>query len=139
MITAVDTNILIDILEPDPDFGPSSKAALKKCLLQGSVVACEVVWAETATAYGDKIPQLLDILQQMGIIYSPMSQEVAIGAAKSWHAYRERGGSKKKIVADFLIGAHASVQCDQLLSRDRGFYRKFFTSLKFIPPDAMAL
>lgn len=130
MITAIDTNIIIDILEPDPDFGPSSKAAFQKCLLQGSVVACEVVWTETATAYGDRIPELMVILQQMGIRYSPMNQEAAIEAAKSWHAYRKEGGNRKRIVADFLIGAHATVQCDQLLSRDRGFYRKFFTSLQ---------
>ena len=52
MISAVDTNILIDILEPDPTYGPASKEALKRSLLEGSVVACEVVWAEVAVAYG---------------------------------------------------------------------------------------
>ena len=132
MITAVDTNILIDVLEPDLKFGPASKAALKKCLLKGSVVACDVVWAETATAYGDKTQKLLEILHLMGVGYSPMSREAAIEAAKSWHNYREKGGSRKRIAADFLIGAHAAVQCDQLLSRDRGFYCKYFESLKLM-------
>ncbi|MBX6422909.1 PIN domain-containing protein [Thermosulfurimonas sp. F29] len=51
MITAVDTNILIDILEPDPLYGPASKEALKKCLREGKIVACEVVWAEVAVVY----------------------------------------------------------------------------------------
>jgi len=37
MITAVDTNVLVDILEADPDHGPSSRDALKRCLLEGSV------------------------------------------------------------------------------------------------------
>ena len=50
MITAVDTNILIDILEPDPVHGLRSKEALKKCLREGAVVACDVVWAEVPVA-----------------------------------------------------------------------------------------
>jgi hypothetical protein len=43
MITAVDTNILIDILDPDPQYGPASKEALQHCLHEGSIVACEMV------------------------------------------------------------------------------------------------
>ena len=50
MITAVDTNILIDILEPDPVHGLRSKEALKKCLREGAVIACDVVWAEVPVA-----------------------------------------------------------------------------------------
>ena len=53
MITAIDTNILIDIRAPCPKFGIGSKNVLKKFLPEGSVVACDVVWAEVITAYGD--------------------------------------------------------------------------------------
>ena len=34
--------------EPDPLYGPASKEALKKCLREGRIVACEVAWAEVA-------------------------------------------------------------------------------------------
>ena len=54
MITAVDTNVLIDILEPDPVKGRTSLSLLRRAMHQGAVVACEVVWAEVATAYGAK-------------------------------------------------------------------------------------
>jgi predicted nucleic acid-binding protein len=47
VITAIDTNILIDILEPDPIFGLASKEVLKRCLREGSVIACEVVWRKS--------------------------------------------------------------------------------------------
>lgn len=134
MITAVDTNIIIDILEPDPVFGPDSKSALKKCLNQGAVVACEVVWAEAATAYGDVIEDLVAALHQIYIQFSAITLESSLKAAKYWNDYRKKEGGRKRIVADFLIGGHALVQCDRLLTRDRGFYGKFFHNLFVISP-----
>ncbi len=50
-ITAVDTNILGDVFFADPSFGPQSKAALQKCLLEGRLMSCEVVWAEIVAAF----------------------------------------------------------------------------------------
>jgi hypothetical protein len=94
VITAVDTNILIDILEPDPVHGLRSKEALKKCLREGAVVACDVVWAEVATAYGHNSNELVEALRAMRIGFSAMSMEAALGAARSWHNYRRRRGTR---------------------------------------------
>jgi predicted nucleic acid-binding protein len=134
VITAVDTNILIDILEPDPIFGPASRDALKKCLQEGSLVACDIVWAEVATAYGHAIEKLRDALEQMHIVYSPMSQPATLEAAKCWYRYRSKHKGRDRIVADFLIGGHALKQANRLLTRDRGFYRQYFRSLKIVKP-----
>jgi predicted nucleic acid-binding protein len=134
MITAVDSNILIDVLEPDPVYGPTSLDSLRICLQEGAVVACEVVWAEVATAYAHALAQVADALHRIGIGYTPMVQEAALAAARQWHLYRQQGGTRERIVADFLIGGHAFTQCDRLLSRDRGFYRSYFTSLTLIAP-----
>ncbi len=46
-----------------------------------------------------------------------------------WRTYRQRGGKRTRILADFLISAHAQKQATRLLSRDRGFYRNLFPSL----------
>ena len=140
MITAVDTNILIDILEPDPVFGLSSKEALKRCLKDGAVVACEVVWAEVAVAYAEAEEVLVDTLKQMGIQFSPIDLEAALMAARCWAEYLRQGpkrGRKRRIAADFLIGGHALIQCDRLLTRDKGFYRKYFKDLEAINPSKM--
>lgn len=134
MITAVDTNVLIDILEPDPVYGPSSRDALKRCLREGAVVACEVVWAEVATSYSRNVQRVVRALRDAGLAYSPMDEESALEAAKSWHAYRKKGVNRERIAADFLIGGHAQVQCDRLLTRDRGFYRDYFKALKVEAP-----
>ncbi len=134
MITAVDTNILIDVFEPDPVFGPLSKEALKRCLHEGAVVACEVVWAELAVAYTHARDDLISIMGEIGIQYSTMNLEASLAAAKYWFEYLKGGGRKKRIAADFLIGGHAMIQCDRLLTRDRGFYRDYFKGLDVITP-----
>jgi len=134
VITAIDTNILIDILEPDPVFGPASKEALKRCFQDGSVIACEVVWAEVVTAYGGKIKEAVDVMSRIGIEYSPMTLEATLEAAKRWYAFRKKKKLRDRIVADFLVGGHALVLSDQLLTRDRGFYRDYFKPLKVISP-----
>jgi len=134
MITAVDTNILVDILEPDPVHGPVSREALKKCLREGSVVACEVVWAEVVTAYGHVREEAVNTLKQIGIEFRPMSLEAALEAARCWYAYRKHAGDKNRIAADFLIGGYALIQSDRLLTRDHGFYRKYFTPLRVESP-----
>jgi predicted nucleic acid-binding protein len=134
LITAVDTNVIIDILEPDPHHGPASREALRRCMREGALVACEVVWAEVATAYGHAIEKLVDSLQSLGIVFSPMSQEAALTAAKCWHAFRRKVKTRDRIAADFLIGGHAMQQCDRLLTRDRGFYRQYFEALELVEP-----
>ncbi len=141
MITAVDTNILIDILEPDPNFGLASKEALKRCFKEGVVVACEVVWAEVAVAYAKLQEVLVNTLKQMGIQFSPISLEAALMAAKCWAEYlcQKPKDEKKRIAADFLIGGHALLQCDRLLTRDKGFYRKYFKALQVINPSLIML
>ena len=64
-----------------------------------------------------------------------MNADAALLAGDFWHEYRKKGEQKNRIVADFLIGAHAVAQCDCLLTRDRGFYRKYFKNLEIIDPS----
>ena len=78
MITAADNNDLVDILEPDPRHGAASGDALARCLAEGTVIACDVVWAEVATVYGEKQAELLAALETLGIDYSEVTQEAAL-------------------------------------------------------------
>lgn len=135
MITAVDTNVLVDVLEPDPVHGLGSLALLKRAIREGSVVACEVVWVEVATAYGEQTQKVIESLVQAGIGFLPMNEAAALRSAECWRAYRKRGGKDGRIAADFLIGGHALIQCDRLLTRDKGFYRDYFKPLLLLEDE----
>jgi predicted nucleic acid-binding protein len=133
VITTVDTNVLLDVFTKDAVFSNGSANALKRCISEGSLVACDVVWAETGAWFPDE-QSAQSALSTLRVAYSPLDAATALAAGRSWQQYRKAGGSRERVIADFLIGAHACAQADRLLTRDRGFYRKYFTGLKIIDP-----
>lgn len=77
--------------------------------------------------------ELLDkTLVKLGVRIVPIDRNVAYTAGKVWKQYRKSGGTRKRILTDFLIGAHAQSHSERLLSRDRGFYKKYFNNLNVI-------
>ena len=129
MITFVDTNILLDVFLPDPDFGKRSLELLEKAFHEGSLITNVIIYAELAPQFCSR--NLLDsTLAKLGIQMLFIEQEIAYTAGRKWKQYRKAGGKRDRILADFLIGAHAQSKADILLSRDRGFYKKYFKSLK---------
>ena len=135
MITGIDTSVLIDVFGADARFGPRSAAALRSCLNEGALVVCDIVWAETRAAFVDD-EDFMRAMHALGVGFSPMTQAAAGAAGVACKRYRAAGGKRERVVADFLIGAHASVQCDRLLTRDRGYYGENFASLQVVDPSA---
>ncbi|MFQ5929220.1 MAG: type II toxin-antitoxin system VapC family toxin [Acidobacteriota bacterium] len=133
MITAVDSNVLLDVFGADTTFGERSKNAIRTCLSEGSLMACEVVWAEVAGFFPSS-EAAREAMQRLEVTFTALTLESALLASSAWKSYRERGGQKKRVVADFLIGAHALSQSDRLLTRDRGFYRTYFAQLRVVDP-----
>ena len=133
MITAVDTSVLLDVFGGDSSFGLRSKEALRHALTQGGLVAPEVVWAEMGGFFPSS-QAARDAMERLGVEYSAITLETALEAGRVWKAYRQRGGQRTRVAADFLIGAHAVSQADRLLTRDRGFYRSYFRHLSVLDP-----
>jgi len=135
MISAIDTNIFLDILLPNEEFYDSSSDALQMAATLGSLVICDIVYAELSVHFASQ-RECDTFLRTNEIRVQPLNQEALFLAGRKWRTYRKKGGKRTRILADFLIGAHAQIQASRLLSRDRGFYSELFPSLRVIDPSA---
>lgn len=133
MITAIDSSVAIDIFTADATFGASSREALRQCISQGAVIACDVVWAEVAASFPAS-SEGVSAMERLGVVYSTTNAASAVVAGDMWRVYKRRGGSRSRVVPDFLVGAHAWLQAERLLTRDRGFYRAYFSELDLLDP-----
>jgi predicted nucleic acid-binding protein len=128
MITAVDTNVLLDVFFPDKRFAIESARLLKMAFNEGALVICDIVYAELVPQFKER--NLLDeTLAKINISPSSIDSDVAFLAGEKWDLYRRSGGKRERIITDFLIGAHASLKAGRFLTRDRGFYRSYFPDL----------
>ena len=129
MITAVDTSVLLDIFLPDEQHGLRSLEWLRTAYDEGSVIVCDIVFAELVPAFSDRTA-LDEALREISATLSPINTSIAYEAGLRRMRYRRAGGPRKRIISDFLIGAHAVTAADTFLTRDRGFYQTYFPELK---------
>ena len=130
---ALDTSVLIDVLVADPRHADASEAAIASALAAGEVVVCEAVVAELQSML-DTDANVMEVLESMGVRFQPGSEQVAIRAGLMYRRFRARGGRRERVIPDFLIGAHAMLQCTALITRDEAFFRQFFKGLRIIAP-----
>jgi predicted nucleic acid-binding protein len=133
MRTAVDSSVLLDVFSSGTEYVEASQKALRSAIASGSLVAGEVVWAEVRVHFTED-SELLDAMATLGVHFESSNREVAIEAGKAWARYRARGGTRTYLVPDFLVAAHALVRADRLLTRDRGFSRRYFEGLRVWDP-----
>lgn len=128
MITAVDTSVLLDVFLPDERHGEESRQRLRLAYDAGAMIVCDIVYAELAPAFRNR--DALDrALSTVNVARSPVDSGIAYEAGLRWQRYRAAGGSRTRILPDFLIGAHALATAETFLTRDRGFYRTYFPEL----------
>jgi predicted nucleic acid-binding protein len=134
-VIAVDSSIIIDVIYDDPVFGEASGIALSEAVDSDDVVICDAAFAEICS-YSEPIEPLLETLSRSGIRFSALTEQSAIRAGIMQQRFRKRGGGvgNKRIISDFLVGAHALLQCNALITRDKGFFRDYFKGLKIINP-----
>ncbi|WP_051581472.1 type II toxin-antitoxin system VapC family toxin [Pseudonocardia acaciae] len=133
MITAVDTNVLIDVFGADEKYGPSSRDALRASLDAGRIVVCDIVWAETTAAFRGE-DDAGNALRTLGADFVATDPSAASAAGEAWRRYRRSGGPRTRVIADFLVAAHALYHADRLLTRDRGFFGSYFPTLTLVEP-----
>ena len=132
MITAIDANVLLDIFIASDRHGLQSKERLVAAYDAGAIVVSDVVYAELVPTFRDRAA-LDSALLELGATLSPIDSSIAYEAGLRWKRYRAAGGPRNRIIADFLIGAHAMAVADVFLTRDRGFFSTYFPELRRSP------
>jgi predicted nucleic acid-binding protein len=132
MLTAVDSSVLLDVIADSPDQADGSERVLRRTSTEGGLIICECVLAEIRPAFsGDDIHAFLGDWQ---IRFVPSSLESALLAGEMFARHLKRSGRAGRVIADFLIGAHAKIHASRLLARDRGYLRNYFSTLKLVEP-----
>ena len=134
MITAIDTNVLLDVLIPNEEFFARSLRAVDEAASLGSLVICDPVYGELCIHFQTQ-RECDEFLHAAEIRVEPLDRAARFMASRIWRKHRQQGGTRARILADFLVGAHAQTQANRLLSRDRGFYGKLFPSLQVVDPS----
>jgi predicted nucleic acid-binding protein len=132
--TAVDSMALVDLFQNEPKWAPRAAAAIDAAIQSGRLIACDVVWAEVAGRFAS-VKALAAAMAELSVEFDALTQTAATRAGRLWRTFRQTGGARRdRIVADFIVGAHALERADALLTRDRRFYRRYFTGLRIIEP-----
>jgi predicted nucleic acid-binding protein len=136
MISAIDSNVLLDILIPNEAFADTAAVAIEDAATSGSLVVSDIVYAEICIQFATQ-RESDRFFTSNEIRVEPLDRSAHFLASRIWREYRAQGGKRDRILPDFLIGAHAQVQANQLISRDRGFYRALFPKLRLVDPSSL--
>jgi len=157
VITAVDTNALLALLYED-EHADTSEVELRRAYTEGQVVITPIVYAELAAdGHFDTSSDLNQFLTDFSIQLVEPSQEALFQAGGQFQEYtvrrsdglqcpscgtkqtvncdecREDLAPRQHIAADFLIGGHAAVDGDALISFDTAFYETYFPTVTICP------
>lgn len=131
----VDTNVLVDVLEDDPQWAVWSIAQLRAQSQLHALAINPVIYAELSLTF-DSHDALDDALAGMEIQLTELPRPALFLAGKAFVRYRREGGPRQNVLADFFIGAHAAVVRWPLLTRDARRYRAYFPTVELITPDS---
>ncbi len=133
----VDTNVLVDVMEDDPQWADWSIQQLRGQSQVHPLVINPIIYAELSLTFSTA-EALDEIVDNLGLVVLEMPRPALFLAGKAFIRYRQQGGQKNNVLADFFIGAHAAVLECSILTRDARRYRTYFPTVNLItlePPD----
>ena len=129
----VDTNVLLDVLQNDPQWADWSQGQLESASLTDSLAVNAVIYSELSMAF-ERIEELEAVLADASLGLEPIPREALFLAGKAFLSYGRRPGTKQGVLPDFYIGAHAAIGGLALLTRDAARYRGYFPKVEILAP-----
>ncbi len=141
MRTAVDTNIFIALWDRNAALSLAAQTALETAFHGGSLLIAAPVFAELMAAPARSEDFVTSFLEETGVgIDWNLDEPVWRAAGRAYQSYaerrrRQREPGTRRILADFLIGAHAHARGCRLLTLDERLYRIAFPELRISTLD----
>ncbi len=129
----VDTCVLVDVLQNDPQWADWSIAQLRGQALLHALAINPIIYAEISLSFST-LEALNEVVATLGLEVREIPRPALFLAAKAYAQYRRRGGSRQQVLPDFFIGAHAAVLGWPLLTRDARRFRSYFPTLDVVAP-----
>ena len=129
----VDTNVLLDVLENDPNWATWSQGQLDAVSTTDTLAINPIIYSELSIAFA-RIEELEAVITEAGLTVGPIPREALFLAGKVFLNYRRSSGTKHSVLPDFYIGAHAAVMQCPILTRDVGRYHTCFPTVRLIAP-----
>ena len=131
-VTAVDANVLIDVLVRDQTFWKESYEALELASARGSVIVAPIVVAEVAGA----AKWALDARTRFDVGDDMIVEMDAAQLVQAGLAWRQKVVSRsRRSLPDYLIAVHAARNADRLLTRDKDFTKLGVAGLEVVTPQ----
>ena len=129
----VDSNVVFDVWDRDPLWTNWSSGQLRSLSAQHDLAINPVIYAEISARFSTQAG-LDEKVGELGFIVLDIPREAAFLAGKAFARYRQQGGSRRTVLPDFFIGAHATVLDCPLLTRDTSKYASYFPAVQLIAP-----
>ena len=129
----VDTNVLVDVLQDDPQWADWSIGQMRAQASIHQLVINPVIYAEISLSFST-LETLEEVMATLALELHQIPRPALFLAAKAFANYRRRGGSRLQVLPDFFIGAHAAVEGWPLLTRDASRFRTYFPTLQVVAP-----
>ena len=129
----VDTNVLLDVLQDDPQWASWSLEQMEGAKLTDRLAINAVIYSELSIAFA-RIEELEAAIADAALAVEAIPREALFLAGKVFLDYRRAQGVKQGVLPDYYIGAHAAVMKWPLLTRDARRYQRYFPSLRLITP-----
>ncbi len=129
----VDTNVLVDVLEDDPEWADWSIGQLRAQSKVHRLAINPVIYSELSLTFST-VEALDRAIDDLGLVMIEIPRPALFLAGKAFVRYRRQGGKKNNVLADFFIGAHAAVSGFAVLTRDTRRYVSYFSGVRMISP-----
>lgn len=131
----VDTNVLVDVLEDDPEWADWSIGQMRAQSKIHRLTINPIIYSEVSLTFS-MVEALDQALEDLGLAMIEIPRPALFLAGKAFVRYRRQGGAKSNVLGDFFIGAHAAVSGYPVLTRDTRRYATYFPSVMLIGPEA---